>query len=90
MRSYRPEELFDADGALVARARVPAAPRASGGWAPIRTPTVVCCCRDLELPEFRDYAVEVPSPATTTSEATRVLGALAARRDRRQPPTRSG
>ena len=31
--------------------------------------------RDLELPEFARYAVEVPSPATTTSEATRVLGA---------------
>jgi xylulose-5-phosphate/fructose-6-phosphate phosphoketolase len=30
--------------------------------------------RDLELPDFRDYAVTVPTPATTTSEATRVLG----------------
>ena len=32
--------------------------------------------RDLDLPDFRDYAVEVESPATSTSEATRVLGAF--------------
>jgi xylulose-5-phosphate/fructose-6-phosphate phosphoketolase len=32
--------------------------------------------RDLELSDFRDYAVEVAAPATTTSEATRVLGAF--------------
>jgi xylulose-5-phosphate/fructose-6-phosphate phosphoketolase len=31
--------------------------------------------RALELPDFRDYAVDVPSPATQSSEATRVLGA---------------
>src|SRR5204862_7468629 len=31
--------------------------------------------RDLELPDFRDYSVEVPQPATVSSEATRVLGA---------------
>ena len=30
--------------------------------------------RDLDLPDFRDYAVDVPAPAETTSEATRVLG----------------
>ena len=30
--------------------------------------------RELELPDFRDYAVDVPAPGTTTSEATRVLG----------------
>ena len=30
--------------------------------------------RDLELPDFRDYAVDVPSPGTTFGEATRVLG----------------
>ena len=30
--------------------------------------------RDLALPDFRDYAVEVDGPGTTTSEATRVLG----------------
>jgi xylulose-5-phosphate/fructose-6-phosphate phosphoketolase len=74
MRSYRPEELFDDDGALRAELaalapegprRMGANPHANGG---LRT-------RDLELPDFRDYAVAVPQPAEHTSEATRVLGA---------------
>ena len=46
--------------------RMSANPHANGGLL----------LRDLELPDFRDYAVDVPAPATTTSEATRVLGAL--------------
>ena len=62
----RVDEELSAGGA-VRRAR-PAAcrnwpswrPRASGGWAPTRTPTAGCCCKDLRLPDFRDYAVEVP------------------------------
>jgi xylulose-5-phosphate/fructose-6-phosphate phosphoketolase len=75
MRSYRPEELFDDDGVLRAelaalpptgRRRMSANPHANGGLL----------LSDLELPDFRDYAVEVPSPATSTSEATRVLGML--------------
>jgi len=73
MRSYRPEELFDADGALrpeladeVPRGerRMGANPHANGGLL----------TRDLALPDFRDYAVDVPEPARTSSEATRVLG----------------
>ena len=73
MRSYRPEELFDETGALRAELaalapegdrRMGANPHANGGL--LR--------RDLELPDFRDYAVDVPSPAQTSSEATRVLG----------------
>ena len=44
--------------------RMSANPHANGGLL----------MRDLELPDFRDYGVEVPAPATTTSEATRVLG----------------
>jgi xylulose-5-phosphate/fructose-6-phosphate phosphoketolase len=75
MRSYRPAELFEQDGALRADLaalapeggrRMGANPNANGGLL----------LRDLELPDFRDYAVEVGSPATTTSEATRVLGAF--------------
>jgi xylulose-5-phosphate/fructose-6-phosphate phosphoketolase len=73
LRSYRPEELFDADGrpvpALVdlppvGESRMSANPHANGGLL----------LHDLRLPDFRDYAVEVSSPATDSSEATRVLG----------------
>jgi xylulose-5-phosphate/fructose-6-phosphate phosphoketolase len=73
MRSYRPEELFDADGALRAdlaalaparEKRMSASPHANGGTL----------LRDLTLPDFRDYAVEVPRPASHFSEATRVTG----------------
>ena len=75
LRSYRAEELFDADGALRpdladlpprGARRMSANPHANGGLL----------LRDLEMPDFRDYAVEVPTPGATTSEATRVLGAL--------------
>jgi xylulose-5-phosphate/fructose-6-phosphate phosphoketolase len=73
MRSYRPEELFDERGALrpelaalapEGERRMGANPHANGGLL----------LRDLELPDFRDYAVEVPKPGVSTSEATRVLG----------------
>ncbi|WP_017622636.1 phosphoketolase family protein [Nocardiopsis chromatogenes] len=75
MRSYRPEELFDSDGAPVDEAvrivppgplRISANPHANGGLL----------LKDLTLPDFRDYAVEVPAPGTVKHEATRVLGAL--------------
>jgi xylulose-5-phosphate/fructose-6-phosphate phosphoketolase len=73
LRSYRPEELFDEDGRLVPELaalapegdrRMSANPHANGGEL----------LRDLALPDFREYAVEVPKPGTTSSEATRVLG----------------
>ncbi|MGH3196526.1 MAG: phosphoketolase family protein, partial [Streptosporangiaceae bacterium] len=73
LRSYKAEELFDEQGALrpelaaLAPAgdhRMGANPHANGGRL----------LRELELPDFRDYAVDVPSPATGMSEATRVLG----------------
>ena len=73
MRSYRPEELFDDAGAPVAELRdlapagdrrMGANPHANGGLL----------LRDLRLPDFRDYAIPVEAPATTTSEPTRVLG----------------
>src|SRR5581483_8952317 len=73
LRSYRPEELFDGEGRLVPElaalppagdSRMSANPHANGGLL----------LRDLSLPDFRDYAVHVSSPATTSSEATRVLG----------------
>ena len=78
-------------------------PRASAAWAPTRTPTAGLLLRDLRLPDFRDYAVDVPEPGDPSSEATRVLGGwlrevdarnaetlprLRARRDRVQPARR--
>ncbi|WP_182905944.1 phosphoketolase [Microbispora sp. H13382] len=75
MRSYRPEELFDADGRPVETItgtvpdgplRMSASPHANGGEL----------LRPLVLPDFRDYAVEVKAPATASSEPTRVLGAF--------------
>jgi xylulose-5-phosphate/fructose-6-phosphate phosphoketolase len=73
MRSYRPQELFDKNGTLVpelanlapkGERRMGANPHANGG----------ALLRDLELPDFRNYAVEVPSPGASLGEATRVLG----------------
>jgi xylulose-5-phosphate/fructose-6-phosphate phosphoketolase len=73
MRSYRPDELFDADGrpapdvmslAPAGQRRMGANPHANGGLL----------LRDLELPDFTDYAVEVKNPGATVAEPTRVLG----------------
>jgi xylulose-5-phosphate/fructose-6-phosphate phosphoketolase len=73
MRSYRPEELFDEDGGLIdelaelapeGERRMGANPHANGGLL----------LRELDLPDFRDYAVDVPRPGEERSEATRVLG----------------
>jgi len=73
MRSYRPEELFDETGRLRAELRalrpegerrMGANPHANGGLL----------MRALELPDFREYAVELDEPARTATEATRVLG----------------
>ncbi len=86
LRSYRPDELFDASGALRADLadlpprgvrRMSANPHANGGLL----------LRDLALPDFRDYAVAVERPATTSSEATKVLGAFLRDTIRRNPET---
>jgi xylulose-5-phosphate/fructose-6-phosphate phosphoketolase len=73
MKSYRPEELFDENGALRAELRelapegarrMSANPHANGG----------ALLRDLDLPDFRKYAVEVPAAGSAVAEATRVQG----------------
>ena len=73
LKSYRPEELFDASGKLIpelaelapnGQRRMGANPHANGG----------ALLRDLKMPDFRDYAVDVPSPGAVTAEATRVTG----------------
>jgi xylulose-5-phosphate/fructose-6-phosphate phosphoketolase len=75
LRSYRPEELFDERGALRAdlqalapsgTRRMSANPHANGGLL----------LRDLDMPDFAEYAVTVAEPATETAEATKVLGVL--------------
>ena len=73
MRSYRPQELFDATGALVpqlqalaplGQRRMSANPHANGGLL----------LRDLALPDFRDHAVPVEAPGVESISATGVLG----------------
>lgn len=73
MRSYKPEELFDENGKLIPELldlapegdrRMGANPHTNGGLL----------LKDLKLPDFRDYTIEVPNPGATTAEATRIMG----------------
>ena len=73
MKSYHAEELFDANGALKVELaelapkgarRMGANPHANGG----------ILLRDLRMPDFRDHAVQVPSPGGVTAQDTMVLG----------------
>jgi xylulose-5-phosphate/fructose-6-phosphate phosphoketolase len=73
LKSYRPEELFDEKGRLkpelgelapAGERRMGANPHANGGML----------LRDLRMPEFRDYAVDVPAPGTPGIGDTHVLG----------------
>ncbi|MCG8555468.1 MAG: phosphoketolase family protein [Proteobacteria bacterium] len=75
MKSYGPQELFDAAGAPRAEItrlapsgerRMSANPHANGGML----------LRDLQLPDFRTYAIDVPSPGVAAGEATRAQGAF--------------
>jgi xylulose-5-phosphate/fructose-6-phosphate phosphoketolase len=75
MKSYRPEELFDSAGALIpelqelapqGKRRMSDNPHANGGLL----------LRDLKMPDFCDYAVDVPKPGTVIAEATRVMGRM--------------
>ena len=73
MKSYRPEELFDAHGtfkkeltslAPKSERRMSANPHANGGVV----------LKDLRMPDFHRYAVSVPSPGAVRAESTRVMG----------------
>ncbi len=73
MRSQKPEELFDANGTLIAELkalaptgprRMSANPHANGGVLK----------KALRLPEFREYSFDVDKPGTTLAENTRPLG----------------
>ncbi|WP_030582421.1 phosphoketolase family protein [Streptomyces anulatus] len=75
LRSYRPAELFDAEGRPTEQvlacvpegeARLGATPYANGGLL----------LRDLPLPDLADHAVRVDKPGTALHEPTKVLGGL--------------
>jgi xylulose-5-phosphate/fructose-6-phosphate phosphoketolase len=86
LRSYRPDELFDEAGRLRAdiAALAPAGERRIGSNPVTNGGTLL---RELALPDFRDYAVAVEKPATTFTEATRVLGGFLRDVIRRNPTT---
>ncbi|MDH4225004.1 MAG: phosphoketolase family protein, partial [Deltaproteobacteria bacterium] len=76
MKSYKAEELFDANGTLLAElrdlapkgmARMGANPHANGG----------VLLKDLNMPDFRDYALDVPQPGSVEGESTRAMGRFA-------------
>src|SRR5262249_54279107 len=73
VKNYKPEELFEKGGgrvpelaelAPVGDKRMSANPHTNGG----------AVLKDLRMPDFRTYAVDVPSPGASTAEATRVMG----------------
>ena len=73
LRSYRPQELFDAHGRLnadlaalapVGQRRMGANPHANGGLL----------LHDLHMPDFRSYAIDVPSPGVRGIGDTRIFG----------------
>jgi xylulose-5-phosphate/fructose-6-phosphate phosphoketolase len=73
MRSYRPETLFDESGRFIPQLqalaplgvrRMGANPHANGGTLK----------KKLELPDYRSYAVDVPSPGSGPQESTRIMG----------------
>jgi xylulose-5-phosphate/fructose-6-phosphate phosphoketolase len=75
MKSYEPEELFDENGTLIpelaalspsGEKRMGANPHANGGLL----------LKDLKMPDFQDYAVDVPRSGAVIAESTRVLGSF--------------
>jgi len=73
MKSYKPEELFDENGQLIpelaelapqGNRRMGANPHANGG----------ILLKNLKMPDFRDYAVEVSKPGAVVAQATQVMG----------------
>ncbi|MBH8576900.1 phosphoketolase family protein [Nostocaceae cyanobacterium CENA369] len=75
MKSYKPEELFDANGKLMpelaelapkGHRRMGDNPHTNGG----------ILLQDLKMPNFQDYAVDIPQPGKVQAEATKVTAKL--------------
>jgi xylulose-5-phosphate/fructose-6-phosphate phosphoketolase len=73
LKSYQPEELFDKNGRLIpelaelapkGERRMGANPHANGGLL----------LKELKMPDFRDYAVNISNPGSVEAEATRIQG----------------
>lgn len=73
MKSYKPEELFDENGKLIselaelapnANRRMGSNPHANGG----------VLLRELRMPNFKDYAVQIETPGTVVEESTKIMG----------------
>jgi len=73
LKSYRPEELFDKEGALLpelkalaptGERRMGSNPHANGG----------ILLKPLKMPDFRDFAIDIPSPGETLASATGTMG----------------
>ena len=86
LKSYRPEELFDAEGRVTAAVlannpagerRMSGNPHANGGLL----------TRDLDLPDFRELALPITERAVDRAESTRKLGDFMAEIYRRNPET---
>ncbi len=73
MKSYRPRELFDKNGVLVPELSA-LAPQGHRRMSDNLHTNGGRLLRNLQLPGFRDYAVEVPAPGAVSAEATRVMG----------------
>lgn len=75
MKSYKPKELFDEQGTLfteiaalapIGNRRLGSNPHANGG----------ILLKELKIPDYRSYAVDVPQPGSVCAEATLIMGAL--------------
>ena len=73
MKSYRPEDLFDERGVLK-KELAELAPRGHSRMSDNPHTNGGNLLRDLRMPDFRDYAVEVSSPGSAMAEATREQG----------------
>jgi xylulose-5-phosphate/fructose-6-phosphate phosphoketolase len=73
MRGYKPNELFDSDGALIAelQALAPRGGRRMGANPSVNGGRLLVA---LDMPDFSDYALDVPSPGQVAAEAPRKLG----------------